>query len=208
MENVPRKGGAIIAANHLSFMDSLFLPLKVPRRVTFLAKAEYWDKPWTRWFFKGVGQIPVRRRGGRASEAALEAGVEILRQGGLLGVYPEGTRSPDGRLYRGHTGPARMAWKAGVVVVPAGIRGTREVLPPGSYLPRLGRVEVVFGLPMDPREYVDAYGHPLFRRFTDELMARIRELSGQEYVDVYAQAVKEGKRPEKPSELLRPPARP
>jgi len=186
LDNVPRTGSAILAANHISFLDSFFIPLVVPRRVTYLAKAEYWDSWKTRWFFDTVGQIPVRRQDSEKAQAALESGVRVLTAGGLLGIYPEGTRSPDGRLYRGKTGPARMALRANVPVVPVGLDGTREIMPKDAKMPRMsGRVAVRFGAPL----WVpgDAVSDPLLlRSFTDRLMYEIMQLSGQEYVDRYA----------------------
>src|SRR5919112_64122 len=157
-ENLPKHGAAILASNHLSFSDSIFLPLSVPRRITFLAKADYFTGRGikgflTRGFFKGVGQVPIDRSGGRASEAALRKGLEILGQGELLGIYPEGTRSPDGRLYRGKTGIARMALEAGVPVIPVAMIDTHKVQPIGSKVPKIGRVGVVIGKPLDFSRY-------------------------------------------------------
>jgi len=187
LENIPSGGPGIVAANHISFLDSLFIPLAVPRRVTYLAKADYWDSWKTRWFFEIVGQIPVRRESAKDAAGALEAGCRVLENGGLLGIYPEGTRSPCGRLYRGRTGAARMAARTGCPVIPVGLVGTREIQPKDAKLPRFsGEVVVRFGEPMVlTQDEVDA--DPLaLRSFTDGLMYRIRELSGQEYVDDYA----------------------
>ena len=188
-EHVPVRGPVILAPNHVTFLDSLFLPLVVRRRVTFVAKAEYFDSWKTAWFFRACGQIPMRREGGSASERALAAARDVLDGGGVLGIYPEGTRSPDGRLYRGHTGVARLALGSRVPVVPVGLVGTSEVQRPGSNLPRpFKRVTVHFGAAVDGGRYgAEAANDPLvLRRFTDELMFEIRELSGQEYVDRYA----------------------
>jgi 1-acyl-sn-glycerol-3-phosphate acyltransferase len=187
--HIPVRGPVVLAPNHVTFLDSFFLPLVVPRRVTFVAKAEYFDSWKTAWFFRAVGQIPMRREGGSASERALAAARGVLDAGGVLGIYPEGTRSPDGRLYRGHTGVARLALGCRVPVVPVGLVGTSEVQRPGSNLPRpFKRVTVRFGAPVDlSRHPAGAADDPLaLRSFTDELMFEIRALSGQEYVDRYA----------------------
>jgi 1-acyl-sn-glycerol-3-phosphate acyltransferase len=196
-ENVPETGGAILVSNHLSFSDSIFLPLVIKRRVTFLAKADYFTGRGikgrlTAGFFKGVGQLPVDRSGGQASEAALRTGLRVLRRGDVLGIYPEGTRSPDGRLYRGKTGVARLALEAGVPVLPVAMIGTDKVQPIGRRMPRLGRVGIVIGAPLDFSRY-DGMEDDRFvlRSITDEIMYEIMELSGQEYVDVYAATMKE-----------------
>jgi 1-acyl-sn-glycerol-3-phosphate acyltransferase len=189
-DNVPRSGAVILASNHQSFIDSLFLPLCVGRRVTFVAKAEYFESWKTAWFFRAVGMIPLKRGGGSASERALAAAREVLLAGGVLGIYPEGTRSPDGRLYRGHTGVARLAVQCGAPVVPVAQSGTAAVQPIGSMRPRiLRKVGVKLGEPMRVPG-VDADGSALgakeLRRVTDEVMAAIAALSGQEYVGEYA----------------------
>jgi 1-acyl-sn-glycerol-3-phosphate acyltransferase len=194
LENVPREGPVILAANHLSFMDSLFLPLVLPRRVVFLGKSDYFDNPWTRWFFTAVNVIPVRREGGEASEAALRAGVEQLRQGLAVAIYPEGTRSPDGRLYRGKTGVARMALRARCPVVPVGIIGTYDVQPYHRKIPRVRgcRVGLRFGRPLDFSRYEGKEDDRfVLRSITDEIMYELMLLTGQEYVDEYAAKVKE-----------------
>jgi 1-acyl-sn-glycerol-3-phosphate acyltransferase len=186
-ENVPADGSGIIAANHISFVDSLIIPLVLARRVTYLAKAEYWDSWKTKWFFELVGQIPVRRDDSKKAKAALEAGMRVLGRGGLLGIYPEGTRSPDGCLYKGKTGVARMAAEAGAPVIPVGLIGTRDIMPKDKKLPNLsGQVTVRFGAPRTiSRDAVES--DPLtLRQFVDELMYDIRSLSGQEYKDEYA----------------------
>ena len=186
-ENVPTSGNGILAANHISFVDSLFIPLVMARRVTYLAKAEYWDSWKTKWFFELVGQIPVRRGDSKKAQAALEAGMRVLGRGGLLGIYPEGTRSPDGCLYRGKTGVARMAAEAGAPVIPVGLVGTREIMPKDKKMPNIrGEVTIRFGEPREiPREAVE--DDPLaLRQFVDELMYDIRSLSGQEYKNEYA----------------------
>ena len=192
LENVPEEGGIILAANHQSFLDNLLLPLVIPdRKVVFLGKAEYFDKWYIAWFFKGAGMIPVRRGGGSASEAALAAGVEGLREGKLIGIFPEGTRSPDGRLYRGKTGVARLVLEAQVPVVPVGIVGTLKAMPYDRKVPRPTQVEIRFGKPLT----FDSYqGVPtdrfIYRAVTDEIMYEIMSLSGQEYTDEDATRVK------------------
>ncbi len=196
-ENLPVKGPAILASNHLSFSDSFFLPLKVPRRVTFLAKADYFTgrglKGWlTKGFFKSIGQVPIDRSGGRASEAALRKAMEILGRGDLLGIYPEGTRSPDGRLYRGKTGIARMALEAGVPVIPVAMINTFDIQPPGQVVPRIMQVGIRIGEPLDFSRYEGMEGDRfVLRSITDEIMYELMQLSGQEYVDTYATKAKE-----------------
>jgi 1-acyl-sn-glycerol-3-phosphate acyltransferase len=187
---VPATGPVILAPNHVAFLDSMFLPLVVRRRVTFVAKAEYFDSWKTAWFFRACGQIPMRREGGNASERALAAARDVLRSGKVLGIYPEGTRSPDGRLYRGHTGVARLALDCGVPVIPVGLVGTDKVQRPGSNLPRpFKEVTIRFGAPLDLGHFGRVVGSsdPLvLRAVTDELMFDIRSLTAQEYVDRYA----------------------
>ena len=196
-ENVPAEGPAIIASNHLSFIDSFFMPLVIQRRVTFLAKSDYFrgrglKGRLTAGFFKGAGQLPVDRSGGRASEAAIRTGLRVLGQGELLGIYPEGTRSPDGRLYRGRTGVARLALEAKVPVIPVAMIGTDKVQPIGRRLPRLGRVGIRFGKPLDFSRYEGMEGDRfILRSVTDQIMYELMEIGGQEYVDVYATTVKE-----------------
>ncbi|MGH9028476.1 MAG: lysophospholipid acyltransferase family protein [Acidimicrobiales bacterium] len=188
-ENVPTRGPVILAPNHVTFLDSMFLPLVVHRRVTFVAKAEYFQSWKTAWFFRAAGQIPMKREGGSASERALAAARGVLHGGGVLGIYPEGTRSPDGRLYRGHTGVARVALGCRAPLVPVGMCGTARVQPPGSNMPRPFRKVVVrFGTPVAVSRFEEsAASDPLaLRDLTDELMYEIRQLSGQEYVDRYA----------------------
>jgi 1-acyl-sn-glycerol-3-phosphate acyltransferase len=196
LEHVPADGPAILASNHLSFSDSIFLPLVVPRRVTFLAKSDYFTSRGLKGrlkagFFKGVGQLPVDRSGGRASQAALEAGLSVLKDGSLLGIYPEGTRSPDGRLYRGKTGVARMALEAGVPVIPCAMVNTFEIQPPGKVLPRVTRVVIRIGRPLDFSRYAGMEDDRfVLRSMTDEIMYELMLLSGQEYVDTYATKAK------------------
>lgn len=197
LEHLPESGAAILVSNHVSFSDSIFLPLMSPRRITFLAKSDYFNGPglkgWlTKMFFSGVGQVPVDRSGGRASEEALNTGLEILAAGDLLGIYPEGTRSPDGRLYRGKTGVARMALEAGVPVIPVAMIGTYEVQPPGQVRPNFGRVTIRIGEPLDFSRYEGMSGDRfVLRAMTDEIMYALMQLSGQEYVDKYASRAKQ-----------------
>jgi 1-acyl-sn-glycerol-3-phosphate acyltransferase len=200
-EDVPKEGAAIIASNHLSFSDHFFAPLPLPRKVVFLAKSEYFTGRGlkglvSKAFFSGVGQIPVDRSGGEASERALRTGLRVLAQGELLGIYPEGTRTPDGRLYRGKTGVARLALEARVPVIPCAMIGGFEFQPPGRIMPRLGiRPGVRFGKPLDfTRYYGLEQDRLVLRAVTDEIMYAIMKLSGQEYVDQYAQRAKVGVR--------------
>ncbi len=202
-EHVPATGPAVLAANHQSFSDSFFLPLVLRRRVTYVAKSEYFDNWRTAWFFRAAGQIPMQRGGGDASQRALDTAKEVLRGGDLLGIYPEGTRSPDPRLHKGHTGVARLALGCDVPIIPVGIVGTREVQPPGSRFMRPFRpVTVRFGPPVAFRRNGAMAGDPCpdpaggtaddrdeqieLRALTDALMTEIARLSGQEYVDHYA----------------------
>jgi 1-acyl-sn-glycerol-3-phosphate acyltransferase len=196
MEHVPEDGPAILASNHLSFSDSIFLPLMVSRRITFLAKDDYFAGRGLKgrliaWWFRAVGQVPVDRSGGRASEAAIGTGVGILNEDKLLGIYPEGTRSHDGRLYRGKTGVARMALEAHAVVIPVAMIDTEKIQPPGKVIPRVGRVGIRFGKPLDFSRYEGLEGDRfVLRSITDEIMYELMELSGQEYVDIYATRAK------------------
>jgi 1-acyl-sn-glycerol-3-phosphate acyltransferase len=187
--NVPASGGAILAANHQAFCDSLFLPASTSRRVTYVAKAEYFERRRTAWFFRAVGQIPMHRGGGEKSQQSLGEALDLLRAGGLLGIYPEGTRPPDERLHRGRTGVARLALASGCPVVPVALIGTRAVQPVGARMLRpFKTVKVRFGQPIN---FAERYrGHAddpmVLRQITDEIMFEIRELSGQQYVDRYA----------------------
>jgi 1-acyl-sn-glycerol-3-phosphate acyltransferase len=193
LDNVPDREPAILACNHLSFIDSIVLPMNVPRPVYFLGKADYWDSWKTRWFFQGTGVVPVHRGGGEKGGDSLRTGVEILGRGDLLGIYPEGTRSPDGRLYRGKTGPVRMALEAGVPIVPCAVFGTDRAMPTGSKVPKRVPVTVRYGEPLDLSRYHDRRTDPfVLRSATDELMYEIMLVSGQEYVDEYASKVKSG----------------
>ena len=187
-EHLPKKGPVILASNHRSFLDSIFIPLVVRRRVTFVAKAEYFDDPKTAWFFKGVGQIPIRREGGSASERALDSAMDVLREGGVFGIYPEGTRTRDGYLHRGHTGVARLALRAGAPIVPVGLIGTDDIQPVDKRMPRFGKpVTIRFGEALAPERYAGReHDHLALRELTDELMYEICQLSGYEYVDTYA----------------------
>jgi 1-acyl-sn-glycerol-3-phosphate acyltransferase len=187
-EEIPRRGPVILAANHRSFMDSLFLPLVIRRRVTFVAKAEYFDDKKTAWFFRGVGQIPIRREGGSASERALASATGVLEEGGVFAIYPEGTRTRDGYLHRGHTGVARLALRTGAPIVPVGMIGTDEINPIGRKLPRLLRtVTINFGAPINVDRYAGReHDRLVLRQITDEVMFEIHQLSGYEYVDTYA----------------------
>ena len=197
LEHVPETGGVIFASNHLSFSDSIFLPLVVERKVTFLAKADYFTGRGakgrlTAAFFKLADQLPVDRSGGRASEAALRTGLKVLRRGDILGIYPEGTRSPDGRLYRGKTGVARMALEAGVPVLPVAMIDTDKAQPIGRTIPTVMRVGVRIGAPLDFSRYEGMEDDRfVLRSITDEIMYELMQLSGQEYVDVYAADMKE-----------------
>lgn len=195
--NVPREGAAILASNHLSFVDSIFLPLMIDRPVSFLAKSDYFTgrglKGWaTRVFMKATGQLAIDRSGGRASEASLNTGLQVLGSGDLLGIYPEGTRSPDGKLYRGRTGIARMAMEARVPVIPVVMVDTDTMMPIGTKIPRVMRVGVVIGEPLDFSRYTglenDRY---ILRSVTDEIMVALQRLGEQEYEDVYASTVKD-----------------
>ena len=196
-KHIPETGGAIFASNHLSFSDSIFLPLVVPRRITFLAKADYFTGVGlkgrlTAAFFRGAGQVPVDRAGGKASEAALNTGLKILRRGDLLALYPEGTRSPDGRLYKGKTGVARMALEAGVPVIPVAMIDTDKAQPTGNVIPKVMRVGVRVGTPLDFSRYQGMEDDRfVLRSITDEVMYALMELSGQEYVDMYAGSMKD-----------------
>ena len=193
LRNVPGTGPVIIASNHLSFSDSIFMPLVVPRKVTFLAKSEYFTSPGPKGLLKkltfiALGQVPVDRSGGRRSEAALITGLKILGEGKCLGIYPEGTRSPDGRLYKGRTGIARLAIESGAPIIPVAMFNTEKIQPTGTVVPKVMRVEMIFGEPM----YFEGDSTDLLylRVVTDKIMATIQALSGQDYVDTYATKAK------------------
>ena len=193
LRNVPGTGPVIIASNHLSFSDSIFMPLVVPRKVTFLAKSEYFTSPGPKGLLKkltfiALGQVPVDRSGGRRSEAALITGLKVLAEGKCLGIYPEGTRSPDGRLYKGRTGIARLAIESGAPIIPVAMFNTEKIQPTGTVVPKVMRVEMIFGEPM----YFEGDSTDLLylRVVTDKIMATIQALSRQEYVDTYATKAK------------------
>jgi 1-acyl-sn-glycerol-3-phosphate acyltransferase len=198
LRNVPASGPLILASNHLSFSDSIFMPLVVPRKVTFLAKSEYFTSPGPKGLLKkltfiALGQVPVDRSGGRRSEAAIITGLQVLSEGKCLGIYPEGTRSPDGRLYKGRTGIARLAIESSAPIIPVAMFNTEKIQPTGQVIPNIQRVGMTFGEPM----YFDGDSTDLayLREVTDKIMNRIQELSGQVYVDEYAvKAKKSGKK--------------
>ena len=196
-EHLPEDGAAILACNHLSYSDWLFMPLTIPRRVTFVAKAEYFNTPGIKgWlqkkFFSGAGQVPIDRSGASAAEGALSSAKRILDEGELFGIFPEGTRSHDGKLYRGKTGVARLALETRVPVIPVAVVGTDVVAPPGKKFGSYTRPVVRFGKPLDFSRYEglenDRY---ILRSITDEIMYEIMRLSGQEYVDLYASRAKQ-----------------
>ncbi len=193
---IPERGAAILAGNHVSVADSFFTPLHMKRRVTYLAKAEYFTEKglkgaFKKWFFSGMGQVPVDRSGASAARAALDTGVRLLKEGHILGIYPEGTRSPDGRLYKGKTGVARMALEANVPVIPLVMIGTDKVNPIGSKMWRPRRITMIVGRPLDFSRYEGMAGDRFVERsMTDEIMYRLMELGGQEYADMYAAKVK------------------
>jgi len=199
LENVPRTGPLIVVCNHLSLVDSVFLPLMIDRQMAFLAKSDYFTgkgiKGWAiRFFMTSAGQLPIDRSGGKASEASLNAGLQVLAEGGVLAIYPEGTRSPDGRMYRGRTGVARMILDAHVPVIPAAVIGTEKVMPLGSNIPKVHRVGVVIGKPLDFSRFegmeTDRF---VLRSITDEIIYEMNALSEQEYVDVYASTIRSQK---------------
>jgi len=197
LEYIPVSGPAIMASNHLAVADSFYLPLVVSRRITFLAKAEYFTGTGLRgmlkrWFFTAAGQVPIDRADSDAAEAALNTAKRLLGEGKLLGMYPEGTRSPDGRLYKGKSGLARLALESGVPVIPVAMIGTDVVNPPGSRMWRFGRVTVKFGKPMDFSRFDGLAGNRFIERAViDEVIYELMNLSGQEYVDIYAATLKQ-----------------
>lgn len=188
LEHVPETGGAIIAPNHISVLDSFFVPSVLPRRITYVGKAEYMDDWKTKHLFPAMGMIPIDRAGGNAAQAALDAAASILERGELFGIYPEGTRSRDGLLHKGHTGVARLALRTGCPIVPTGVQGTVEVMPADAKFPNLFRkIRVRFGTPIAVQRYQGRQDDRMvLRQIADELMYEIRTLSGQEYVDEYA----------------------
>lgn len=195
-EHIPEKGPVILVGNHLSVIDSFFLPLMIERRVSFLAKSDYFTgKGLGGWFVKhfmlSTGQIPIDRSGGKASEASLNTGLQVLDRGDMLAMYPEGTRSPDARLYRGRTGIARLVLESGATVVPVVMIDTEKAMPIGRKIPRVRRIGTVIGRPLDFSRFADMSADRfVLRSVTDEIMYEIQQLSGQEYVDVYASSVR------------------
>jgi 1-acyl-sn-glycerol-3-phosphate acyltransferase len=201
-DGLPSDGPAILCPNHVSFLDSAFLMLMVPRRISFVGKAEYMDSWKTRHLFPALGMIPIDRGGGDRSRSALDAAEAVLRRGELFGIFPEGTRSRDGRLYKGHTGAARLALEVGCPIFPVGVIGTREIQPPEAKAPRLRKpCTIRIGRPIDVEHFKDRGDDRLvLRRIADEVMFEIRDLTGQAYVDHYAT-----KRPDGvPAEIARP----
>ncbi|SIS20737.1 lysophospholipid acyltransferase family protein [Williamsia sterculiae] len=202
LENIPTRGPAILASNHLAVVDSFYLPVVAPRRIYFLAKAEYFSGSglkgaFQRWFFSASGQIPIDRSGADAAAGALIAARSKLEAGELMGMYPEGTRSPDGRLYKGKTGLARIALETGVPVIPVAMIDTDKLNPPGTVLPRPTRVVVRIGKPLDFSRYEGMSGNRFIERaVTDEIMYELMRLSGQQYVDVYAASLKNKRDPD------------
>jgi 1-acyl-sn-glycerol-3-phosphate acyltransferase len=188
LENLPSEGPAVVCANHVSVLDSFILPSVLPRRITYVGKAEYLQSWKTRTLFPALGMIPIDRSGGESSKRALDEAAALLGRGELFGIYPEGTRSRNAKLHKGHTGPARLALRTGAPLVPVGIVGTNRIQPPDAKLPKVFEPCLVrIGRPMDVRRFRDRVADHLFlRQVTDELMYQIRELTGQDYVDEYA----------------------
>lgn len=188
LENIPADGGAIIAPNHLSVIDHFVVGAALPRRITYVGKAEYMDSWKTKHLFPALGMIPIDRGGGSAAERALTSAARLLENGELFGIYPEGTRSRDGKLHKGHTGLARLALRTGAPIIPCGLQGTDIVQPPDRSMPRLwDMMRVRFGRPIDVTRYLDRPDDRLvLRQITDEVLYEIRALSGQDYVDTYA----------------------
>ncbi|MDO9397776.1 MAG: lysophospholipid acyltransferase family protein [Herbiconiux sp.] len=197
LENIPAHGAAILASNHLSFSDSVFLPAIVDRHVSFLAKSDYFTGKgikgfFVRLFFNASGQLSIDRTGGKASEASLNTGLQVLARGELLGIYPEGTRSPDAKLYRGRTGVARMVLEAHVPIIPVAMIDTEKVMPIGHKIPKIRRIGIVIGEPLDFSRFEGLESDRfILRSVTDEIMYELHRLGGQEYSDVYATSVKE-----------------
>jgi 1-acyl-sn-glycerol-3-phosphate acyltransferase len=217
LENVPATGGAIIAPNHVSVLDSFFVPIVLSRRMTYVGKAEYMDDWKTKYIFPAIGMIPIDRSGGDSSQRALNASARVLEAGELFGIYPEGTRARDGKLHKGHTGVARLALRTNSPIVPVGIIGSDLVQPPDAKMPHpFRRVHIRFGRPISVDKYVDrADDRLVLRQVTDEVMYEIRNLSGQEYVDSYATKPSKPERlapvvpiPERPAAGVRPEGEP
>jgi 1-acyl-sn-glycerol-3-phosphate acyltransferase len=191
-ENLPRTGAFILAGNHMTMIDPVVISLGVPRRVIFIAKTKYYSgtslrRRFVAWFLRAVGQVPIDPASAAAASPGLDTAGRILREGGVVALFPEGTRSPDGRLYRGRTGVMRLAMPHGVPVIPVAVRGTREVRLPGQPQPRRGRVSITYDAPLDLAPWADRADDPAaWREATDALMARIAELSGQDYTGRYA----------------------
>lgn len=188
LEHVPATGPAVLCPNHISFLDSVFLALVLPRRITYVGKAEYMDNWKTKWLFPSLGMIPIDRGGGSATERALSAATRVLERGELFGIFPEGTRSRNGKLHRGHTGPARLALRTGAPIIPVGIVGTDRIQPADAVMPKpFMPCWLRFGKPIDPERHRNPdQEHLVLRQIIDEVMYEIRELSGQEYVNEYA----------------------
>jgi len=197
LHHVPDEGPAIFCPNHISFIDSMVLPCVLPRRISYVGKAEYLDDWKTKHLFPALGMIPIHRGGGTSSQRALDTAAEVLERGELFGIYPEGTRSRTGKLHRGHTGPARLALRTGAPIIPVGLRGTDNLQPTGAPVPRPFRsCQVNIGAPIDVTRYLDrATDRLVLRQLIDEVMFEIRKLSGQEYVDVYANKRTEAEAP-------------
>ena len=206
LNNVPRTGGAIIAANHLAVIDDALIPITCPRMVHFMGKAEYFEGKglkgkFKKWWFTSVGVFPVDRSGGNKSLGALEHAREIIEDGHLFGIHIEGTRSPDGRMYKGHTGVARLALETGCPIVPTAIIGSRELQKPGTVIPAKGKAQVIYGKPIEvEKKTADEITHDDLRSLTDRISAEIQKMSGQEYVNEYAQKVKEELKAQKAAE--------
>lgn len=206
LNNVPRTGGAIIAANHLAVIDDALIPITCPRMVHFMGKAEYFEGKglkgmFKKWWFTSVGVFPVDRSGGNKSLGALEHAREIIEDGHLFGIHIEGTRSPDGRMYKGHTGVARLALETGCPIVPTAIIGSRELQKPGMVIPAKGKTQVIYGKPIEVEKKTDdEITHDDLRSLTDRISAEIQKMSGQEYVNEYAQKVKEELKAQKSAE--------
>jgi 1-acyl-sn-glycerol-3-phosphate acyltransferase len=196
IDNIPRKGGAIIASNHLAVIDDALIPLTSPRMVHFMGKSEYFEGKgikgaFKKWWFTSVGVFPVDRSGGSKSLGALAHARGILEDGHLFGIHVEGTRSPDGRLYRGHVGAAKLAFETGCPIVPTAVIGSRDIQQPGQIIPSSGKTQVIYGTPIIvEKKHPDDITHEELRELTDSIMKQITTLSGQEYVDEYAQSVK------------------
>lgn len=196
LENIPRTGGGIIAANHLAVIDDALLPMTCPRMIHFMGKAEYFEGKGIKgrikkWFFESAGVFPVDRSGGSKSLGALEHAREIIDEGHLFGIHVEGTRSPDGRLYKGHTGVARLALETGCPIIPTAIIGSREIQKPGQVIPSKGHTHIIYGKPIHVEaQPADTVTHEQLRELTDRVVQEIGRMSGQQYVDEYAQVIK------------------